>query len=91
MFGVDDSFFFSNPPSKKDCKKALLRNKGLAEEVYAKFYDTVIDSLDQCFKEARPTHESRLCGSGGPLPNGGSFGFDRFDLIRNEMEPLQRS
>ena len=67
--GMGDSFYFSNPPTRKDIQTAIKVNRAIAGKDYEEFYENLESLLDQIPDEEfkRIDASSRLCGIGGPI------------------------
>ena len=62
-----DSFYFRENPSKEQIIKALGRNQGLADEVWANHYDLAITAIMKIEDEDLPKVCGRLHHTGFPI------------------------
>jgi hypothetical protein len=88
--GMEDSFHFSNPPSREHIRAAIKGNRAIASADFGEFYENLEIRLDQIpADEFERIHASSiLCGIGGPIgeKHGDSYdswSLNRYDVIKN--------
>lgn len=92
--GIDDAWYFLNPPTKDDILKAIESHREIADENWGYLYDNfkaMVEKLEPEDFTGAPKVEGGKCGIGGPLVSG-IYSFDRYEVIdnMNDMEYYKR-
>lgn len=80
--GLDDSFYFRNPPTRIDVRKALRNNQKRAGESFKDWYSEILPFVERIAWV--DLSKGNLVQTGGKISGTeATYGFSRHELIEN--------